>query len=95
MIKFLVKCNDILSVTNLPISYVTKREIIELESVDEILLRKIFSAHSKTPLETLYLESGNIPIRLILMSRRLDFLHYILNEDEDWEDSSQHNGSPR
>ena len=39
--------------------------------------------HSKTPLETLYLESGNIPIRFILMSRRLNFLHYILNEDDD------------
>ena len=51
--------------------------------MDEILLRKIFSAHSKTPLETLYLESGNLPIRFILMSRRLNFLHYILNEDED------------
>ena len=62
---------------------ITKREISELESVDHILSRKIFSAHSKTPLETLYLESGNIPIRLILMSRRLNFLHYILNEDED------------
>ena len=62
---------------------VTKKEISELESVDEILLRKIFSAHSKTPLETLYLESGNIPIRFILMSRRLSFLHYILNEDDD------------
>ena len=62
---------------------VTKKEIIELESVDEILLRKIFSAHSKTPRETLYLESGNIPIRFILMSRRLNFLHYILNEEED------------
>ena len=62
---------------------VTKKEISELESVDEILLRKIFSAHSKTPLETLYLESGNIPIRFILMSRRLNFLHYILNEDDE------------
>ena len=61
----------------------TQKEISELESVDEILLRKTFSAHSKTPLETLYLESGNIPIRFILMSRRLNFLHYILNEDDD------------
>ena len=62
---------------------VTKKEISELESVDEILLREILSAHSKTPLETLYLESGNIPIRFIMMSRRLNFLHYILNEDDD------------
>ena len=60
----------------------TNKEITDLESVDEILLRKLLSAHSKTPKETLYLDSGNIPIRFILMSRRLNFLHYILNEDE-------------
>ena len=34
-------------------------------------------------METLYLESGNIPIRFILISRRLNFLHYILNEDDE------------
>ena len=50
--------------------------------VDEILLRKIFSAHSKTPKEALYLESGNVPIRFILMARRVNFLHYIMNEEE-------------
>ena len=54
---------------------VSKKEIENLEKVDEALLRKVFSAQCKTPLEVLYLESGNIPIRFILMSRRLDFLH--------------------
>ena len=62
---------------------VTSKEITELESVDEMFLRKILSAHSKTPLELLYLETGNIPIRFILISKRLGFLHYILNEEED------------
>ena len=60
---------------------VTPKEISSLESVDEMLLRKIFSAHSKTPLELLYLESGNIPIRFILKAKRINFLWYILNED--------------
>ena len=60
---------------------ITSKEVKELESVDEALLRKIFSAHSKTPLETLYLESGNVPIRFLLKARRLNFLWYILNED--------------
>ena len=60
----------------------TSKEITDLESVDELLLRKLLSAHSKTPKETLYLETGNTPIRFILMARRLNFLHYILNEDE-------------
>ena len=62
---------------------VTKKEISNLESVDETLIRKIFSAHSKTPLELLYLETGNIPIRFILKARRLGYLWYILHEDDD------------
>lgn len=61
----------------------TNKDISKLESVDEALLRRILSAHSKTPLELLYLETGNIPIRFIIMARRLNFLWYILNEEED------------
>ena len=60
----------------------TPSDISRLEVVDESLLRKVFSAHSKTPKELLYLESGNIPVRYIIKSRRLNFLWYILNEDE-------------
>ena len=51
--------------------------------MDEALLRKIFSTQVTTPREALYLESGNVPLRFTLMARRLNFLHYILNEDED------------
>ena len=61
----------------------TTNEIQKLESVDEQLLRKIFSAPFSTPKELLYLESGCIPIRFILKSRRLNFLWYILNEKDD------------
>ena len=61
----------------------TKKDIENLEKVDEALIRKMFSAQCTTPLEVLCLESGNIPIRFILMSRRLNFLHYILNQHED------------
>ena len=48
----------------------TKKQISDLESVDEALFRNIFSidkatAHSKTPLELFYLETGSIPIRYI------------------------------
>ena len=71
------------SVLSSSLSLVIKKEISSLESVDEILLRKIFAAHSKTPLEMLYLESGNIPIRFVIKSKRINYLWYILNEDED------------
>ena len=66
----------------------TKKQISDLESVDEELFRNIFSidqskAHSKTSLELLYLETGSIPIRYILMSRRLNFLWYLMHQKED------------
>ena len=33
--------------------------------------------------EALYLGSGNVPIRFILMARQVNFLHYIMNEEEE------------
>ena len=50
--------------------------------MDRILLRKILSAHSKSPSESLYLELGILPITYIIKSRRLNFLHYILNRPD-------------
>ena len=62
----------------------TKKNIEDLEAIDETFLRNIFcGAHAKTPLETLYLETGCVPIRFILKSRRLNFLYYILSDKED------------
>ena len=66
----------------------TKKQITDLESVDEELFRNIFSsdqskAHSKTPLELFYQETGSIPIRYILMSRHLNFLWYLIHQKED------------
>ena len=57
---------------------ITKAEIETLEKVDEDLLRGIIKAHSKIPTEVLYLETGSIPIRFILKSRRISYLQTIL-----------------
>ena len=57
--------------------------MIKFERLDNILLRGILGkAHSKTPLEFLHLELGTIPIRYTLASRRILFLHNILNRDK-------------
>ena len=68
----------------------TPNNVKDLETIDEHFLRNLFyephsrtSLLAKTPLEMLYLETGCIPIRFILQSRRLNFLHYILNDKED------------
>ena len=58
-------------------------EIEQLEQVDEMFLRKLLEVGRGCPKEMLYLETGSLPIRFIIMSRRLMFLHYLLNEEND------------
>ena len=60
---------------------ITKKQIKTLESIDEDLLRGILKAHSKTPKEFLYLETGATPIQWILRQRRINFLKHILSKD--------------
>ena len=59
-----------------------KTDIEELEKVDNILLKKVLEVPSSTPTAILHLELGTVPIRFILKTRRLMFLHYVLQEDE-------------
>ena len=60
----------------------SSQDIESLEILDRILLRKILSAHSKCPNESLYLELGILPIKFVIICRRLSFLHYILNSPD-------------
>ena len=46
-------------------------------------MNRIFELPSSTPAAFLHLELGTLPIRFILMLRRLNFLQYILQEDKD------------
>ena len=43
----------------------SKKDVKDLEAIDEKFIRKILFAHSKTPVELLYLETGLIPIQSI------------------------------
>ena len=61
---------------------VSSSDIDELEKADEILLRKVLECPESTPKEMLYLELGCLPIRFILMSRRVMFLQTMLQEEE-------------
>ena len=69
--------------TNIEVVYgLTKQEIIDLESADKILLRKILNAHSKSATESLHLELGVLRISDIIKIRRIMFLFYILSRPE-------------
>ena len=60
---------------------ITSKDMVALEKVDEALLRGLLVAHSKTPIEALYLETNSIPIRYIMKSRRIMYLHNIMQKD--------------
>ena len=57
----------------------TKYNVAELEDVDKVLLRRVLETPISTPIESLYLEMGCIPLRYIIMGRRLMYLHYLAN----------------
>lgn len=52
-------------------------EIESLEKIDRMFLIQVFSVPQSISTESLYLELGVIPIKIILMSRRISYLHYL------------------
>ena len=63
--------------------HATVRDDVEiLNRVDESLLAGLVSAHSKTPKEALFLETGTTPIKYIWAARRLIYLQNILKREK-------------
>ena len=60
----------------------TKAEVNLIESVDLQLLRNVFNVPKSTPKEMFYLEMGCLPLRYLIKKRKILFLHYILNENQ-------------
>ena len=56
----------------------TKSHVEMLEMVDSSFLRSLFNSHSKTSTVFLHLETATWPIRFVIASRRLNYLHNIL-----------------
>ena len=52
------------------------------EKVDNFLLRSLFNSHAKTLSAFLHLETATLPIKFIIASRRLNYLHNILKRDK-------------
>ena len=58
------------------------KDLQRLEGVDCLLLRRLFQVPVSTPIASLYLETGCVPIRFIIKSRRIMYLHHILTRKE-------------
>ena len=61
---------------------VNKIHVEMLEEVDTFFLRSLLKSHSKTSIIFLHLETATWPIRFIIASRRLNYLHNILKRKE-------------
>ena len=59
---------------------INESEYRKLEQTDEMLLKKILNCSSQTNLELLYLELGLMPVRFIILLRRLMYLQHILKQ---------------
>ena len=63
--------------------HLTNSELDLLETVDLMLLRSLLKAPKSTSKEMFFLELGISPLRDLIRQRRLNFLHYILNQKPD------------
>ena len=60
----------------------TQKNIEDLEKNDHIFLKRIFEAPVTTPTKLLYLESGCYPLKFHIKARKVMYLHYLLNRNE-------------
>ena len=77
----------------------TKSDIEEMEALDRILMKRIFSVPNSTPTSALYLESGCLTIGTVIKTRRLNYLQYLVKLPEremlsrffkcQWDNSNQ------
>ena len=59
----------------------TSKRIEMFERTEQMYFRKILKAHSKTPIEAIYLELGVVPFRFHLMKKRIMYLSSIMKRD--------------
>ena len=62
---------------------ITQKDIEDLDKPDTILKRKILSLSGNPSKCFMFLELGILPVKYVLMKKRMQFLHYILNENID------------
>ena len=60
----------------------SKKDMNRLEGVDRMFLRRILQVPTSTPTSALYLETGCVPIRLVMKMKRIMYLYHILTRED-------------
>ena len=61
---------------------VKENDIAPFVEIDKYLLKGLLTAHAKTPIEHIYLETAALPIPYIIKTRRLIYLKHILDRPD-------------
>ena len=59
-----------------------KSYIDQFEGIDNIFFRKLFKVTWSCPIEAFFLETGTIPLGILIKGRRLKYLHHILTRND-------------
>ena len=62
---------------------VTKNDVKELGKVDKMFFGKLLEAPFSTPSESFYLEFGILPVWSIIKGRRINFLKYLVDRNQE------------
>ena len=69
---------------NIEVLYgVTKAHVEQLESVDKNFMRRICQAPISTPVESFFIEGNVMPLRFVIMGRRIMYYHTLLQKSDD------------
>ena len=60
----------------------TEKHINQLEACDKYFMRQLFGAEMGTPVESFYIETNTLPVRFILMGRRIMYYYTLLRKTE-------------
>ena len=58
------------------------KRVEKYERIEQAYFRRILNAHSKSPIESIYLEIGVLPFRFHLMKRRIMYLSTLMKRDD-------------
>ena len=82
-ISFLLRESMLLNgyLTNSEVWYpINTNQIDILEDIDLMLIRKLVKGHSKAPKEAYFMEAGLLPVRFVVMKRRMMYLHNLVTK---------------